>query len=132
MENFKNIFNNVFSYSAGSQAMFTEAMSNMGYTTSSTFFADLSVAEWFSIDAIRETYNQVLKEWSHNIRMFTEFVMCLNHKSWFWHETRQFSFDKCDNKELSELYCELYDAADLYVAEHFSEEEKDYYYATTD
>ena len=132
MEIFKKCFKNVLSYAAGSQQMFQNLMTEFGYQTISTFFGDLSIAEWYGTAGVKDTYNEVLKAWSGNTRMFTEFVMALNHKCWFWYQTKQFIYDECDNKSLSGLYSDLYYQACDYVRDNWDDEAQDYFYQTTD
>ena len=132
MESFKKNFRNALTYGAGSQNWFNNQMSYLGYDCFTTFFNDLSIAEWAGLDKIRDTFRNIMKEWKDNVRYFTEFVMTLNHKCWFWYETKQFEYDACDNKELSRLYTELYEQADNFAREHFAGEDLDYYFTTTD
>ena len=114
---------NVFQYSAIEQQKFTQEMAGLGYKTFTTFFGDLSIAEWHGKESILDTYKTVVESWGSDYKYFTEFVMALNHKS-FEH------FDK--NPGLSSLYADLYYEADDWVSEHFSKEGKEYYYRVTD
>ena len=93
------------------------------YKPKTTFFSDLSIAEYFGINAIKDTYNKVLKEWKNNIEYFTEFTMCLNHKSW------QFSGK---NDELCDLYVKLYYNALDFADNNFNNEELSYFYRILD
>lgn len=114
---------NVFQYSAVEQVKFTNAMAELGYTTFTTFFGDLSIAEWYGKKGILDTYKNVVESWGSDYKYFTEFVMALNHKS-FEH------FDK--RPGLSSLYADLYHKATNYVYKHFSQEGKDYFFRITD
>lgn len=116
---------NPLAYSAREQAMFTRLMQDLsGYKTLTTFYGDLSIAECFGQSAIKETYRDVLGAWGRDTKYFTEFVLALNHKSWEHNEK--------NNRELVELYADLYYKADAYVSENWTEEQKDYYYTITD
>ena len=94
-----------------------------GYKPISTFYEDLSTADWFGRDAIQDTYNRVVREWSCDCEMFTEFVMALNWKIWEW-------ADK-DN-DIAALYDRLWQQADQIAMEKFKDEELTYYLRTTD
>ena len=112
-------------YAAAEQAMFTKMMSNeLGYETISTFWQDLSIAEVIGGDAVKDTYERVLKSWGKNTKMFTEFVMALNHKSWEHNSRKQY--------EMSQVYVDLYYKADDWIAEHWDEEARGYYFRITD
>lgn len=122
---------NVFQYSANEQAMFSNMLAENGYKTISTFFCDLSIAEFCELymrdkNAIKSTFKNVCENWLGDYKMFTEFVMALNHKSWEW--------DERNNSVLCELYCKLfYKAQDLYF-KHYKDNNSaiEYYYRITD
>lgn len=42
--------------------------SQTGYSCFTTFFEDFSIADKFGIDAIKDTYTRVLKEWKSNYK----------------------------------------------------------------
>ncbi len=115
---------NVFQYSANEQAMFTALMKNLGYETFTTFYGDLSIAEWYGKEGVLDTYNNVVESWGSSIKYFTEFVMALNHKSWEHYDAGK--------HELSKLYADLYEKANDYVYEHFKGDDIDYYFRVTD
>ena len=98
-----------------------EAMT--GYKPISTFYMDLSIADQFGADAVKDTYRRVVKSWLSDYKMFTEFVMALNWKIWEHYET---------NEPLAELYNELWVKAGVLVEDNFTDEEKRYYYRVTD
>ena len=117
--------NNVFNFSAVKQKMFTDNLKEMsGYETKTTFFSDLSVAEWFGKESIMDTHKRVVKEWFKNVEMFTEYVMALNHQSWFWYNN--------GNSELSELYSDLYYQMRDKVLDNYKGKDLQYFLDVTD
>lgn len=120
---------NVFEYAAHEESFFEVNLKQFGYKRITTFYSDLSIAEWYGSKSIKETYEMVCKEWIGDYKYFTEFIMCLNYKSW----------EHYDNKksELSSLYSDLYyKAIDLFY-EHYDgddpecEEARDYFFKIT-
>ena len=117
--------NNVFTFSAVKQKMFTDNLKEMsGYETKTTFFADLSIAEWCGEESIMDTHKRVVKEWFNNVEMFTEYVMALNHQSWFWHNN--------GNIELSKLYGDLYYQMRDKVLDNYKGKDLHYFLDVTD
>ena len=53
-----------------------------GYEPKTTFWMDFSIADKFGIDAIKDTYNRVMKEWNTNHIYMTELAMVINWKCW--------------------------------------------------
>lgn len=93
-----------------------------GYKPITTFYTDFSIADKFGVDAIKDTYNKAFNGWNHDYKYITELAMVLNWKS-FEHEK---------NKEYCELYCDLYEELDSWCYEHFTEQQRKYYFETTD
>ena len=118
---------NVFQYANVCEKMFEH---NLGCLTSyerkTTFYADLSIAEWYGTESVKETYDRVMKEWIGDVEYITEFVLCLNWKCWEHYNN--------NNQNLSEFYRDLYRKADEYFLEHYKNDRKaiDYYYEVTD
>ena len=73
---------NVFEYASNEERLFGANLERTGYKRLTIFYSDLSIAEWYGKDSIKETYETVRKEWIDDYKYFTEFVMCLNWKSW--------------------------------------------------
>ena len=121
---------NVFHYGAAEEkCIFERQAAETGYKRISTFFSDLSIAEWMGIASVKDTYNNVVKSWLNDYKMFTEFVICLNWKSWEWSLDAGRGYE-----ELSKLYVELYEDAQNKFYEHYADnsEAKDYYFQVTD
>lgn len=122
--------NSIMEHAVIEDRRFEMQMASLGYKKLTTFYGDLTIAEQYGPDAVKETYNKVCKEWIGNYKYFTEFVMCLNHKAWA----------HCDegNTELSRLYSDLYyDAEDLFYDYYDgnspeNEEARNYHFDITD
>lgn len=113
----------VLKYAAIEQAKFAAAMEATGKKAITTFYADLSIAEFYGPDAVRETYGRVLQQWGANVTYWTEFVIALNWKIWDWYEK---------NDELAALYNTLWEQADQHAADTFTGEDSEYFYNMTD
>ena len=60
-------FTNVLRYANANEVMFKRVMGEMGYEPKTTFFADMSMAEWYGAKGIKDNYNRVIEEWLDNI-----------------------------------------------------------------
>lgn len=119
--------NEILAYAANEEKMFEKTLENFGtYRRKTTFFADLSIAERFGADAIRQTFDKVEKNWLGNVEYFTEFILALNHKAWEWDA-------RCD-EAYSKLYAELYYEADERFNANYEHDEAalEYYFQVTD
>ena len=117
----------VFEYANVCTKMFEANLGNVGnYRRRTTFYADLSIAEYYGEANVKDTYNRVMNEWLDNIEYITEFVLCLNWKCWEHHDR--------DNHGLAVLYHDLYYKAVDEVMEHYKNDQKAllYYYEITD
>lgn len=94
-----------------------------GYKLMTTFMQDFIIAEKFGIKAITDTYKRALAEWKNDYKYLTELVMVLN-----WRSFQNYKV----NNVFSQLYAELYYAADEYACTHLKGDELEYYYDTTD
>ena len=122
--NIEQQINQINQYAGCLQQMFTETLKdNGGYETISTFYSDLSIADVFGIDAIKDTINRVKDEWFNDYKMFTEFVLALNHKSWEWDARR----DVKGADEFKQFYIEQYYKFDDYCLDNYKGEALDYY-----
>lgn len=55
---------NIFEYAARAERAWEMQMQELsGYERKTTFYSDLSIADCFGIDAVKDTYRRVLKEW---------------------------------------------------------------------
>lgn len=102
---------NVFQYAAIEERVFEQNAKNVGYERKTTFYSDLSIAECYGIKSIKDTYNRVVKQWLDNHEYFTEFIMCLNWKSWEMYDRKNF--------DLSKLYADLFEKARNKAYKHY-------------
>lgn len=115
---------NPFTYPASAEHWWRNMLSSMtDYEPKTTFFNDLSIAECFGVNAIRQTYNKVIRDWGNDIIYMTEFTMCLNHKIWQLYEV---------DEPTAQVYDELWRKACEFVTSHFKGEDLSYYYRVTD
>ena len=114
---------NVLQLAAVRQAQFTAQMADCGYKTFTTFYADMTIAEAYGLDGVRDTYARVCKEWQRNAAYWTEYVLVLNHKIWEHYKS---------NEPLGRLYDELWREADRWAVENLKGEELERYYEITD
>lgn len=117
---------NVFQYAATCEVNFEANLEMVSdYRRKTTFFSDLSIAEFYSTKDVIDTYRRVMKEWLNNIEYITEFVICLNYKSWEWHYKKK--------QDMVEFYASLYEKAVDAVVEHYKNDEKalEYFYEIT-
>lgn len=98
-----------------------EAMT--GYKPFTTFYEDFSIADWFGVSAIRDTFNRAFEGWKDNHLYLTELVLALNWKIWEHYET---------NEEYARVYNELWEKADEYAMDNLEGTELDYFLSTTD
>lgn len=117
---------NIFQYAANCEAAFKAMASDCGYTRKTTFYYDLSIAEVYGQKGIKDTFKSVMKEWMDNVEYITEFIMCLNWKSW--------QMAHQGNDEIGQLYAELYEKALGQVYKHYAKNEEAcaYIYRTLD
>ena len=104
--------------------MFSETLKECsGYETISTFYADLSIADVCGLDSIKDTIKRVKEEWFNDYKMFSEFVLALNHKSWEWDARAEVS----GSEEIKKLYIEQYYYFDDYCLDNYKGEALEYY-----
>lgn len=118
---------NVFEYAATCELGFETMLEDCGsYRRKTTFYSDLSIAEWYGAKDVIDTYRRVMKEWMNNLEYITEFVLCLNWKCWEHHGK--------GNVPLSKMYSELYYKAEDEVLNHYKDNKSalDYYYRIMD
>ena len=115
---------NALQYGACEEQIIEKIFAETGYERKTTFFSDLSIAEWHGIKDIEDTIIRVVKNWVDDVEMFTEFVMCVNHKSWEHYQR--------GNMELAKLYMEKFHELHDLVYEKWDREALDYFYKVTD
>lgn len=129
---------NVFEYSASCERQFenylamcakdmTDDEGNLTtYKRQTTFYADLSIGEWFGEKGIRETFDNAMKYWINDMVYFTEFVCALNVKLNLWYQMGY--------EQMARLYDELWRKADSAFIEKHQDNEKfmSYFYHVLD
>lgn len=94
-----------------------------GYETKTTFYDDFSIADRCGISEVKDTFKRIFEESKINTVHATELAMVLNHKIWRW----------CNqNRELANVYHDLYEEVDEWCWDNLKGEDLDYYYHTTD
>ena len=118
-------YRNVMTYAAGCDKYFEDKMRELGKEKITTFFSDLGTAEWYGEKAVNETYRDVVGSWIGDYKYFSEFVLALNWKCWYW-------YDRDNN--LSRLYSDLfYKAKDKFYSHYKDNQEAcDYFFELTD
>lgn len=102
-----------------SESMFKDSFNRekcTDYELFTTFFFDLSIAEYYGKDAIEETYETVVKSWLSDYKYFAEFVLCLNWKIWSWYGLGY--------KDVGLIYDKLWKKADALIWERYGEDEE--------
>ena len=110
---------NVFQYAMGMEQCFENFLQSVGKERKTTFFSDLSIAECYGINAVKETYRDVMNSWGDDLEFMCEWVISLNQKIWQHYNK---------NRELAKVYDDLWRKADNYCREHFKGEELEKYY----
>lgn len=94
-----------------------------GYEMQTTFWQDFSIADRFGIDAVKDTYNRAFKEWKNDYKYLTELVLVLNWKIW-----QHYHY----NDTLTNIYNELWSAAEQYAYENLHGDEARYFFEIID
>lgn len=94
----------------------------LGYKQITTFYSDFGIAEFFGLNAVKDTYKNAFASWKYDYKYLTELVMVLNWKIWEHYKT---------NEELANVYQSLYYKARTYALDNLKGMELDYYLKTT-
>jgi hypothetical protein len=97
-----------------------------GYEPKTTYWMDFSIADRFGLNAIKDTYNDAMrniKSGCLGVVYLTELVMVLN-----WKISQFYEKDMAKAR----LYNDLWQKADLYAQDNLSGDELQYFYRTTD
>lgn len=97
----------------------------MGYTPVTPFWEEFSKADLSdnAVEEVAKTFGKAFEEHKGNYIWMTELTLVLNHKIWQHHKT---------NRPLARVYNTLWQKHDQWCWDTFTEEQKDYYYHTTD
>lgn len=117
----------IFKHAAANEAAFESYWNGLGHERKTTFFSDLSIAECYGEDGIRDTYDRVMKSWIDNLVFITEFIVCLGLKASQW-------AGRNDGDSIQTLYSGLYYLATDAFYDHYegNEEACDYFFQMTD
>lgn len=116
---------NVFTYARREEVNFERQLNETGKERKTTFFSDLSIAEWYGRRyAITDTYNRIVSEWLNDREYFQEFVLALYWKSWEWYDR--------GNEDFARLYSKLYRKADELAGRTYKGDELRAYYTYID
>ena len=95
----------------------------LGVKLESTFWMDFTIADKMGEKSVKDTYDRAFNEWKNNPKFMTELTIVLNWKIWQHYK---------ENKEVAEVYNDLWEQADAYACENLTGAESDYFYSTTD
>ena len=105
-----------------------EFCEEIGYTPITTYWEDFTIADKFvgvEKDPIGDTFKRALEYAKTDYKVFTELVLILNWKIWYW-------YDK--DILIAQTYNKLWEKAEDLFFKTFkdNEEAKRYYFKTTD
>lgn len=73
---------NIFEYASSCEYSFEQFLQSVGKERKTTFFSDLSIAEWYGTVAVKDTYNRVMDSCGDDLEYMCEWVIALNQKIW--------------------------------------------------
>lgn len=94
-----------------------------GYTMTTTFPEDFTIADRFGIEAVKDTFKRAFNEWKHNPVYLAELVVVLNLKIWQHYK---------DNEPLARIYDSLWRKAHNYALDTFEGDDFTTYYKIVD
>lgn len=101
---------NIFEYVSKCEANFEHFLNSVGKERKTTFYADLSIAEYYGVEGVKDTYKNVMNSWGDDLEFMCEWVIALNQKIWQHYKT---------DEAIGRLYDELWRKADEYCMNHF-------------
>lgn len=101
---------NIFEYASKCEANFESFLNSVGKERKTTFYADLSIAEWCGVEGVCDTYKRVMDSWGDDLEFMCEWVIALNQKIWQHYES---------NQAIGKVYDMLWRSADEYCMNHF-------------
>lgn len=93
-----------------------------GYVPQTTFWNDFCIADVIGENSIRDTFDRAFNNNQNNVIYFTELVLVLNHKMWYFFEKKQMAF--------AQLYNELFEKANNWAVRNLKGKELEYFYRT--
>lgn len=124
-----NIDNGIFAYANAWEKQFECFLDFIGGhgERKTTFVKDLSLAEPFGTDAVKDTDRRVFEEWMDNVPHIAEYILSLSFKANMWSVHAEKATDermkeRCN--EFAQLYTELfYSAQDKAYKHHENNDE---------
>lgn len=101
---------NIFEYASKCETNFECFLNSVGKERNTTFYADLSIAECYGVEAVCDTYKRVMDSWGDDLEFMCEWVIALNQKIWQHYES---------NQSIGQVYDMLWRSADEYCMNHF-------------
>ena len=95
-----------------------------GYEPITNFWEEFSLVELNGTEQIESYYNKLWKKYKNSYKEYTELVMVLNWKCWYWHYL--------NNTNMSSFYEELYYESYHSGLDRFKGEELSYFWSTLD
>lgn len=105
-----------------------------GYKPQTTFWIVFSIADKFGLDAVKNTFERVFKEWKSNIVFVTELTMVINHKCWeHWNRAngKMIPFSDSHN-EIGQWYKDKYYEMLDWADKNLKGRDLDYFYKALD
>ena len=96
---------------------------DIGHEPVSAFWTDFSAAEFYGEEAVRETYEDALKECEGDVEFLAELTLVLNWKIWDLYK---------EDEEMAKLYEELWKKHDSFCWSTLKGEESRRYFEITD
>lgn len=116
---------NILHEAAIAQATFTAGMNELNdYQTFTTFYSDFTIADYYGVDAVKDTFKRSFDSWKSNYRYMTELAIVLNHKIFEHHYH--------NHTALMVAYDTLWKEIDQWCMGSFNDEELQYYLRITD
>jgi hypothetical protein len=134
---------NVFQYANVTEQNWLINLADMGdFKPKFTFYSDFGIAEFCEVymrdkNAVKKTFNNVMRYWSSDYHSLVEIILVLNHKSWSFDGRVDSSYLKCGESwrvQFKNLYVDLYQKADKKFWELYKGNESavSYYYKVLD
>ena len=133
----------VFYYSALVEENWKANLSEMNpYAPKYTFYSDFAIAEFCEVylkekDAVKKTFNSVLRDWGNDIEAMTEVYLVLNHKIWAFHDKVDSKYLGCGDawaERFATLYNDLWSKCGEKIFKTFEKDDAamSYFYRVTD
>ena len=106
-------------FGAKNEIYFEQFLLSVGKERKTTFYADLSIAEWYGIVSVKDTYKNVMKSWGNDLEFMCEWVIALNQKFRQWYKFNEYR---------AKVYYELWQKADNHCRKHFKGKDLIQYY----